>query len=124
MHRLLTVFLFGTALLASLGMTFANPTRAYAESIKPLMREMKATTREAAALTRGSFDSAAARHILDAYITQSERALAISNPANRTRFQTFIADARAAAATISTSDQFTKSLTKLTGQCRSCHDAN
>jgi cytochrome c556 len=97
---------------------------AYTESIKPLMREMKATTREAGSMAHGAFDAAKARSILETYAAQGERAVAISNAANRARFHTFIADARAAASTVSTTDQFKNSLVKLTGQCRSCHDAN
>jgi cytochrome c556 len=97
---------------------------ASADSIKPLMREMKATTREASGMARGAFDAATAKNILETYASQGERALPISSPANRARFQIFIADARSAATAISTSDQFKNSLVKLTGQCRSCHDSN
>jgi cytochrome c556 len=116
MLRLLSVSL--------LEIMFLTATNAQAESIKPLMREMKATTREAATMARDSFDLSKAKQIFETYIYQSERALQISTPANKARFQTFIADARSASATVTTGVQFNSSLVKLAGQCRSCHDAN
>jgi cytochrome c556 len=96
---------------------------AQAASIKSIMREMRATTREASALTQGAFDAAAARNLLEKLASEAEASAQAAGPASSARFAKFAADARNAAASAQTGAQFKSALGALASECRSCHDA-
>ena len=96
---------------------------AQAASLKSIMREMRATAREASALSEGAFDAATARKLLETLARESEASAQAAGPSSRARFAKFTADARGAAASAQTGAQFKSALATLVGECRSCHDA-
>jgi cytochrome c556 len=96
---------------------------AQAASVKSIMREMRATTREALALTQGAFDAGVARKLLETLASEAEASAQVAGPASSARFAKFAADARNAAASAQTGAQFKSALGALAGECRSCHDA-
>jgi cytochrome c556 len=95
---------------------------AQAASLKSIMREMRATLRDAAAIER-AFDAVASRNLFEALAREGEASAKDSPRSAQARFAAFIGDARKAAADVATAAQFKTALAGLAAQCRSCHDA-